>query len=223
VIGSNGGNGIRLEARGANVQDSLIGLNRNRSSRPNGGAGVLAGDAAFDVGVVNNTIAFNHGPGVVSTPMASAINIDSLIFANDGLGIDRDANGIDSEPSTSHATAPTITSALFDPAKGRTVIDGDLRGEKPVLELGLGSRDALQLSFFVSAVPDPSGFGEGEERAFSNAYVPVTFTGKHFHAEYSGDLRGQFLTATTFYAVCDYELSCYNRDTSEFSNAVAVK
>ena len=91
VIGSNGGNGVRLEARGANVQSSRIGLNRSGSACPNGAAGVLAGDAAFDIGLISDRIAFNHGSGVVSTPMARAINIASLIFANDGLGIDREA------------------------------------------------------------------------------------------------------------------------------------
>ena len=51
----------------------------------------------------------------------------------------------------------------------------------------------------------------------------MTFTGRHFHTEYSGDLRGRFLTATTSYTACDYELDCSNRDTSEFSNAIAVQ
>jgi parallel beta-helix repeat protein len=221
VTGSNGGNGLRLEAHGANIRDMRIGLNRSGSPRPNGAAGVLAGDGAFDVGLVNSTIAFNHGSGVVSTPMARAINIASLIFANDGLGIDRDANGVDSEASTSHVNAPTITSAVFDSAKNKTVIDGDLRGEIPAL--GLGITSSLQLSFFSSVTPDPSGFGEGEAPAFSNGGSVVTFTGKHFHTEYSGDLRGRFLTATASYTACDYELDCANRDTSEFSNAILVQ
>ena len=223
TIGSNGGNGIRVDASGANVVSSRIGIAADGTARPNGGAGVYVGASALDVGVTNNTIALNTGAGVATGRDARAVYVESSIYANGALGIDRNDDGLGSGPPESVTPRPTLTSATFDPLKNVTVVEGELGEGTPALPLDPGSGTEMKLGFYASESPDPSGYGEGSENATGLGAYPLVFTGRKFRGEIPFDLRGKHLTATTSFAICFWEFGCHGRDTSEFSNALLVK
>lgn len=223
TVGSNGGNGIRVDASGATVTDSRIGIAADGSSRPNGGAGVFVGGQALDVRVSESKIAFNARAGVATGPEARAVYIESSIHSNGALGIDRNDDGLGSGSPGNVTPRPTLQSATFDPLKNVTVVEGELGEGVPSLPLNPGSGTEMKLSFYASTVPDPSGFGEGSDTATGLGAYPLVFTGRSFRGEIPFDLRGKYLTATTSFAICFWEFGCHGRDTSEFSNALPVK
>jgi hypothetical protein len=224
TIGANGGHGLRLEAAGATVLTSRIGLWSDATPHGNGGSGVFVAPAAFDVRVVDCVIAFNHESGVATAPEARAVYLASEIYSNGHLGIDRNSDGLGSGPAETVMARPTITSARYDGEKNVTVIEGEMPAITPTLPLNPGSGTAILLRFYDSAVADPSGFGEGEhDGAKGNYNYPLTISGTHFEVRIPTDLRGRFATATASFAICYWEFGCHGRDTSEFSNAVVVE
>ncbi|MFZ2491616.1 MAG: hypothetical protein WA208_09035, partial [Thermoanaerobaculia bacterium] len=114
---------------------------------------------------------------------------------------------------------------VYDPARGVTVIEGDLGAGRPAFDPPSGpTGDEMHLEFFVSVAREADGSVEGERPTFSYAtWTPVTFTNGRFRTEIKDDLRGWLLTATTSLAYCYWEFGCHGIDTSEFSNAIEVK
>ncbi|MGK2859320.1 MAG: right-handed parallel beta-helix repeat-containing protein [Thermoanaerobaculia bacterium] len=222
TVGANGGNGIRVDASGANVTTSRIGLAADGTARPNGGAGVFVGAQALDATVSKNTIAFNARAGVATGPEARAVYIESSVHSNGALGIDRNDDGLGSGSPENVTPRPSLQSATFDPLRNVTVVEGELGEGTPSLSVHPGSGSEMRLNFYVSSVPDPSGFGEGADHATGPGAYSLVFTGRTFRGEIPFDLRGKYLTATTSFAICFWEFGCHGRDTSEFSNAVAV-
>ncbi|HEX8154886.1 MAG TPA: right-handed parallel beta-helix repeat-containing protein, partial [Thermoanaerobaculia bacterium] len=218
VIGGNGGHGVHLEGQALRVQGSQIGVFGN-APRPNGGAGIFAGPG-LDFSLTANTIAFNRGAGIATAPEARAVAIEGTTFsANGALGIDRNNDGVGGGTAEGVTPRPSILGATYDAAKNVTVIEGEVAADAPSLPLPTDGRSEIVLTLFASDAPDPTGFGEGA-RLFGG--VPV-LKGQRFRTELPGDLRGRFITATSSLALCYFEFGCYPRDTSEFSNAVAVK
>lgn len=219
VIGANGGHGVRLEGQGMRVESSQIGV-FGTAPRPNGGAGISIG-AGLGFDISGNTIAFNRGAGVVSARDARAVMLDSTtLYANGGLGIDRNEDGVGGGTAEGVTPRPVIASATYDVAKNVTVVEGDIAADAPSFPLATDGQTQIHLSIFASDDPDPSGFGEGQRIVTFN--LP-TRKGEHFRVEVRGDHRGKFVTATSSLALCYYEFGCHPRDTSEFSNAVLVK
>jgi hypothetical protein len=218
VIGGNGGHGVRIEGQAMHVQGSQIGVFGN-APRPNGGAGIFAG-AGLGFSISANTIAFNRGAGVVTAPDARAVMIEgTTLYANGGLGIDRNDDGVGGGTAEGVTPRPAVLSATYDAAKNVTVIEGEIAADAPSFPLATDGRSEIHLTFFSSDEPDPSGFGEGARIAGNLR----SRKGERFRAEVPGDLRGRFMAATASLALCYYEFGCHPRDTSEFSNAALVK
>jgi uncharacterized repeat protein (TIGR01451 family) len=172
----------------------------------------------LDAGAINNyiygnSIHSNAGAGVLLTAAASTGNTitQNDIFINDALGIDLGGDGVTSNDGGSNDGAgpneyvdfPVITSAYFDGTD--TVIEGTY--EDPNY-----SDQQVTIEVFSNAVPDGSGYGEGESwlgntsTVLSGGADPWTFTA-------TGDLSGQFVTAT----------GTLLSSTSEFSEAFQVQ
>lgn len=248
-VESNGGNGLVLFG-GSGTEywnqgyygTTVAGL----VARDNRGHGVLVEDdanALRDVQVIGNaghgifvrgsscrvtggTIAMNGGDGFATSSNARAVYVEAFIFANAGLGIDRNDDGVTANDFTENdgvLDAPELLSARWDEPSGTTIVRGRLTQRVPALpQRQASSNSVVRLRFFRSADPDPSGFGEGERsvRPHLDIWVPLEFTGEFFEARLDADLRGQWLTATRLMKLCYWELGCGEAETSEFSNAV---
>ena len=106
------------------------------------------------------------------------------IWGNKLLGIDIGLDGPTPEGNGTTAM-PVLTLAHYDPASGKTVIDGDV----PDSVTGIFGP---AIHFYANDTDDPSGYGEGQRSIGS---IQVT-TRPHFHFEAVGDLTGQFISAT---------------------------
>jgi hypothetical protein len=163
VISGNGGNGVRSDYHPNTVQGNFIGTQANGvSPLGNNLNGVLINffnDNAIG-GSANgaaNTIAFNGGVGVLVLGTTSPVS-SNAVFANAGLGIDLDGDGVTpNDPCDGDAGAnnrqntPVITSATS--AGGTTTIEGMLNSTPNI---------TFTIEFFSNGACDPSGFGEGE-------------------------------------------------------------
>jgi hypothetical protein len=163
VISGNGGNGVRSDYHPNTVQGNFIGTQTDGvSPLGNGLNGVLInffsdnaiGGLASGAG---NTIAFNGGAGVLVLGTTSPVS-SNAVFANAGLGIDIEGDGItpndpcDSDSGANNRqNAPVITSSSS--SGGSTIIEGTLDSAPNV---------TFTIEFFSNAACDPSGFGEGE-------------------------------------------------------------
>ena len=163
LISGNGGNGVRSDYHPNTVQGNFIGTQGNGvSPLGNGLNGVLVnftvdnaiGGSASGAG---NTIAFNGGAGVMGLGTSSPVR-SNAVFANAGLGIDLDGDGVTpNDPcdgdagSNNRQNTPVITSASS--AGGTTSIEGTLNSTPNI---------TFTIEFFSNAACDPSGFGEGE-------------------------------------------------------------
>jgi hypothetical protein len=160
VISGNTGHGVRIQGsnvNGLHVESNFIGTDEPANAvLGNGGYGVLATQSSGHR-VRFNVIA-NNGQGGVGVAGGRSILIDAnLIFANTGLGIDLDGDGVTANDpcdgdfgSNDRQNFPVLTSVT--PIGGNTLtIQGTLNGT---------SGTQFELQFFKS-VCDPSGYGEG--------------------------------------------------------------
>jgi hypothetical protein len=177
VISANGGNGV-------SIVDYSIDVNQNMSSTGNTmegnkigtdvtGTGNL-GNAGDGVSFITsgylatndivggtdpgagNVIAFNGGPGVSALFGTGDAIRGNAIFANAGLGIVSDINGVLSTYAEARSlnllsNLPVLTSAVFDPQG--TVLEGTLTGTPFT---------SYALDFFANDASDPNGFGQGQ-------------------------------------------------------------
>ncbi|MDQ3814562.1 MAG: hypothetical protein M3347_11500, partial [Armatimonadota bacterium] len=217
VISGNNGNGIYVTdgaSRDNQISGNLIGRNAaNSGALGNGGHGVFLEfsgpniiGGGFDPNNAN-VIAHNGGDGVaVVFGQAGSIRkgiLENSIFANGGLGIDLEDDGVTQndigDPDTGaneHQNFPVLT------ASGAT-IRGTLNS-KPNLQ--------YRIEFFTNDAADPSGFGEGQR--FIGALDDVT-TNAQGNATFAFTPAtpvpaSQFVTATA---------TDPNDNTSEFSRA----
>jgi hypothetical protein len=170
IISGNLWNGIEINGFGGgtagnNVQGNYIGTNAaGTSPLGNGIHGVYILNAS------NNTvggpgasaahrIAFNVGAGVkVEGASTGNAVLGSSVFANTGLGIDLDNNGVapndpldgDGGPNNLQ-NFPVLTNVVS--SGGSTTIDGTLNSL---------ANTQFRVELFVSSSADPSGHGEGE-------------------------------------------------------------
>ena len=164
LISGNGGNGVRSDYHPNVVQGNFIGTQVDGvSPLGNGSNGVLInftvdnviGGSASGAG---NTIAFNGGAGVLVMGASSPVS-SNAVFANSGLGIDLDGDGVTpNDPCDGDSGAnnrqnfPVITSSSS--SGGSTTIQGTLDS---------AANMTFRIEFFSTSASDPSGFGEGEK------------------------------------------------------------
>ncbi|HWB10985.1 MAG TPA: Calx-beta domain-containing protein [Pirellulales bacterium] len=214
VISGNAKGGISIHGSDASqnsLTNNLIGTTADGvTPLPNLGPGVLIGDGASGAGVgsefdnPNNTIAFNTGPGVEVLPGASAFVQGNSIFANQGLGVDLDGDGVtpnDADDSDGVQNFPVLTSVAS--YGGYTYINGTLASSP---------QSGFTLDFYASPAADPSGFGEGQVFVGSK----LVFTDASGQGSFALNFQqsvppGWFITATAS-----------SFETSEFSAAVKV-
>ena len=173
-----------------------------------------------------NVIAHNRGPGIQvltvgigdpgSDPPPSTSNtiLSNSIFANEGLGIDLNADGVTPNDASDADIGPNALQnypvlSFANSAEGKTTIAGSLHTT---------ASTAVLLQFFSSAARDALGFGEGETLIGS---VTVT-TDANGNAAFNAELpvavpSGRFISATA-----TVNLGSSANQTSEFSNAVRV-
>ena len=184
VIVSNGAGGVSIhgaDASGNVVTGNFIGV---------------AADGATALG--------NGGPGVEILAGAAATVEQNSIFANQGLGIDINGDGVtpnDAGDSDGLPNFPVLSHAAS--YGGLTFINGALASTPD---------SAFTLDFYASASADPSGFGQGQMFLGST----TVFTDGSGQASFSLNFEksaaaGWFVTATAT-----------NVATSEFSAAVQL-
>ncbi|HZD57295.1 MAG TPA: right-handed parallel beta-helix repeat-containing protein [Anaerolineales bacterium] len=151
-----------------------------------------------------NTVAFSSMVGVLIDNGPTGINLSrNSIHSNEGLGIDLNGEGVTpNDPGDGDTGAnnlqnfPVIQSAIDNGTN--TVVSGFIDTQNPANVI---------LEFFSNDVPDPSGFGEGQQ--FEGSTAPDA--NGNFMVNLPGGLAGKFITATATDAI---------GNTSEFSAAV---
>lgn len=166
VIAGNTGDGITIAGGAVNtlVLGNYIGTTDRAGSTqlPNGGHGVnITGASNNNIGS-GNTIAYNNQAGVVVLNSESASSQGNRIacnsiFANRGLGIDLNGDGVTPNDSRDTDSGPNrlmnypVITGVSDMGGGSSRITGRLDTVNPsVVEITVYIADA-----------DPSGFGEG--------------------------------------------------------------
>ena len=172
VISGNQGDGVSITgamAQGNQISQNLIGRNAaNNGPLGNEGHGVFLMSSGPNVigGGFNpnnaNTIWNNGLAGVAvvfgTGPCIKKGIISNSIFANGGLGIDLEDDGVTPNDLGDGDTGantlqnfPVLTSAST--GGGNTTIDGSLNSTANM---------SFYIEFFASATADPSGYGEGQ-------------------------------------------------------------
>ena len=218
IIVHNSAGGLQLMGDNNSVHDNSIGVdalgnaagNFNDGITIDGGRNNFIGEAGANDG---NIIANNGGAGVAivgNTARGNAIR-NNRIFANGGLGIDIQRDGIPqpNDPMDPDEGAnflqnyPVITSAVS--SGGSTTITGTLNSTP---------NTTFVIELFVNLAPDPSGFGEGQRLIAAPTITTDAAGNATFTVTVAENLLGQFITATATDVV--------RANTSEFSAARAV-
>jgi hypothetical protein len=170
----------------------------------------------------SNLIAYNGGAGVRVDDNPGTAILSNRIYANTGLGIDLEGDGVTpNDPGDADTGAnnlqnfPLLTSAVN--ANGGPVVRGTLNSTPST---------SFLLQFFANTTADPSGYGEGQ-RFLGSATVTTDAAGDvrdaagnlGFTVTLAGTVPGgQFVSATA----TRLDAAGVPRDTSEFSPVVAV-
>jgi len=201
VISGNLHSGIFGLSGRLSVSSNRIGV-KAHSDDPlsNGNAGVFIGSGGYgsDVGASyfdvqspspsnrGNVIAFNGQMGVA---VASGVNDVAIrnnrIWGNALLGIDIGLDG--PTQSSGGISMPSITLAHYDPASGKTIIEGEVGSTSP-------NAFNVAVDLFANDAPDPTGLGEGQ-RPLGHVVMQGGLP-SHFRFTAEGDLTGQFVSAT---------------------------
>jgi CSLREA domain-containing protein len=177
VISANGGNGVSIIDYSDDVNENMSSIGNTMEGNKIGtdvtGTGNL-GNAGDGVSFITsgyiatndivggtdpgagNVIAYNGGPGVSALFGTGDAIRGNAIFANAGLGIVSDINGVLSTYAEARSlnllsNLLVLTSAVFDPQG--TVLEGTLTGTPFT---------SYDLDFFANDASDPNGFGQGQ-------------------------------------------------------------
>jgi len=236
VISGNSGDGILVTGYWTGpttISGNYIGTSATGASAiPNAGNGVSNFDSPGDIGIYDNTIAYNTANGVQTSSQfrPSAISIaTNSIYSNSGLGIDLGSDGVtpnDSGDSDGIQNYPIITNVTVGqgtaiPATPSVPSSGEVYTVSGTYNSIPGTNIAIH--FYASSTCDPSGNGEGQTYL---GYVTGTTDGEigdmTFDAVTFPVVSGQMvITATGSF---DYGFTStgalYN--TSEFSQCYTV-
>ena len=216
----NGGHGIVLRGAGATgntIKNDLVGTNAGSTGPvPNGGWGILidgASNNAIGGATVpdGNLVAYNGTGGIAVLSGNGNLIRATRIRANSGIGIDLDGDGA--------LPADSVTPNDVGDSDG----GGNRRQNYPVLLSSTATsmsgtlRAAPSTSYtvdgFVSAVADPSGFGEAESW-MGGTSVSTDVNGlAAFTLNFPAQPAGSFYTATA---------TAPTLDTSEVSRALIL-
>lgn len=188
IISGNRRSGIFHWSGNTRVNSSLIGLSSDRLPLGNGASGAFA---AFGALIFTSTTVANNGEFGVSVypTVTNASFIGGSIHSNGILGIDWNLDGPSPFPADERIPPPpAIIHAVFDRAKGATVVSGiaSARSVRGVVR-------SVQL--YASRALNPSGHAEGE-RYLGGTNLVDAADGFTFRIEISEDLRGQIIAAT---------------------------
>jgi hypothetical protein len=222
VISNNGSDGIEffdVFASGNLVQGNYIGTNAAGAAMGNGGFGVdalvsnntIGGTAAAD----GNVIAYNAKAGVtvISSEFSAATGVEILsnsIYANQGLGIDLNDDGVTPNHPGGPITGPNnyqnfpvlFAAATFN---GQTYIKGSLNSAPST---------SYTVQFFANVTPDPSGYGQGQTYLGQTTVTTDANGNATFQVNFPTVVpAGQFISATA---------TDPTGDTSEFAQDVSV-
>jgi hypothetical protein len=196
VVSGNLGNGVNVDGEDSRLTENLIGVTAD-GLQPlgNGGDGIaisLLSSTRMGVQVVNGTIAYNQGNGVVVTGESASRNahISPAVITNNGkLGIDLGGDGVtpndlgdvDGGPNKLQ-NYPVITRAIA----GTTLVEGFIHTTpNSLLSIGIFMGDC-----------DDSGFGEGALRTGSVSVTTDSQGNGNFSTPVVFPLQpGQFVTA----------------------------
>ena len=165
VLSGNAKHGLIVGNATANpgrIQGNLIGVNifgtgalgnGQHGIHSENGGGYLIGGTEPGAG---NIIAFNGGAGIASSfrDFLGGAILSNSIFANRGVGLDRNGDGATTNDNQRYSQTPVITSVTTSGAE--TVISGNLRTTT------FGPQGPFTIQFFSNTNPDPSGYGEGQ-------------------------------------------------------------
>jgi titin len=201
VVSGNYFNGVRIRDSSNNViQGNFIGTDVT-GTQPLGNAAsgaAISGNASGNViggPGGGNTIAFNGTDGVLVDTAVGVIISQNSIFASRNLGIEL-VNG-----ANNNQAFPVLTSATSDGSS--TTIAGTLTS---------APNTTFTLEFFTNSVPNPSGFGEGQQYLGSWSVTTDGGGNVNFTATFpTGDTTGQYIAATA---------TDPGNDTSSFSQDV---
>ena len=203
VISGNSSDGIENDGTGTSnnvVAGNCIGTDETGAIALGNAQGGVAISNAPDsnqiggAGSLANTIVFNAGPGVKVVDSASTGNgiRANAIYSNASLGIDLGGNGVTvNDPLDADAGPNNVQNFPVIAAAGpgaTTHVVGTLDSV---------ANATFTIDFYANDVPDPSGYGEGQQWLGS---ITVTTDGSG-HAAFDQVLTaataaGQFLTAT---------------------------
>ena len=217
VISGNVRSGIFALEGNLRIFANRIGLAAHADAPlPNGASGIYIaplGPREFAY-IDRNVIAFNREFGIaIDRDVEWAGGSENRIWGNGGLAID---DGLDG-PSPSVRTTrgplapPAITSAAFDPVAGETTIRGTASGP-PQAENGA----LVSVQIFASDAPGLFGFGDAQR------FLAQTGAG-NFEVRVKGDLRGQWVAATTVLSDSYIDESDPPRRTTELGIAIEVR
>ncbi|HET9712595.1 MAG TPA: HYR domain-containing protein, partial [Pyrinomonadaceae bacterium] len=214
------------DIKGTQIINNKIGTDRTGAAAIPNGAGITMGCTGSLENVIrDNTIAYNHGDAIRSTPDFRFGNFHhenvvrhNSIFLNDGLAINwspppfgtidgptpNDGCDIDVSGSNFLQNFPVLTKAETDGST--TTIGGTLNST---------ASQVFEIELFANDVADPSGFGEGQ----TYLDVVTVTTDASCNAVFSVVLpvavpAGKFITATATNST---------GNTSEFSASLEVE
>ena len=213
VVSGNIRSGMFLTGGAVSIYANRVGVKAHADEPlPNGASGIYVAAGSHRADVRGNVIAFNHEMGLAVHPAALYAAISgNRIWANGGLAID---DGLDGPSATVNSdtgplASPVLTSAVFDPLQNVTTVRG-IRPRDTVLEL------------FVSDAVHADGVGDAQ-RILGIKNI-LASSPPDFAYVVSGDLRGQWITATaTLFAKYQPDIEAYsNLRTTELSAPLQV-
>lgn len=170
LISGNTGAGMTIDGSFNGVSSNRIGVSApgaggSETPLPNGKSGVTIFGKYNNIEL--NTIAFNHGTGIVDLSPVP-INIGEVnsftansIYGNTALGIDLGGDGVTpNTPGGPRNSANHLTNypvlAYAASGVGGTVVSGTVNDLSAVI----GAQ--IQVEFFLNPKADPSGYGQGQ-------------------------------------------------------------
>ncbi len=203
--------GLNREARNNVVKNNAIGMAANGQALGNQRNGVSISDGADGSLIESNTIANNHGSGIVikaSTTIQNRVRSNS-IYQNRGLGIDLEGDGVTTNDVND---ADTGANTRLNFPVIRKVLTG-LKTQVAGTYQGIAST-AFQLEFFANLQTDESGFGEGQRTlGFTDLTTDASGFATFDIQLTSSTLNSEFVTATATDSA---------GNTSEFSRALGL-
>ena len=210
------GVGIRIGGNGAIVTGNFIGIGGNgTTAAANNAQGILVAAGSAHT-ISSNTVGSNGGDGIELASTASAVAlIDNRIFANNGLGIDLDGDGVTANDA------------------GDGDVGANARQNFPVLASALHDIDGVVLSGTLNSLPE-SDFRvrfclvQGNSDSHGECTAPAIATFVDVHTDGSGNASFvsppiPFVVNMTHASASAARLVAGGEETSELAQTIAIR